>query len=105
MRNRLFNSANEQSRDTPSMARASFMLILSVFGQVVLNLHHAFIWKLNQSICDMHGPILTYDVHQHEHEVLQMRDGAVVIVVILQKFVGVDHDVRHVSVAQQPFAF
>ena len=51
------------------------------------------------------GSICINDVDQHEHKVFQMINGAVVIIVILQEFIGVNQHVGHVIIAQQPFAF
>jgi hypothetical protein len=48
--------------------------------------------------------ICTNGVYQHEDKVLQMINGAIVVVVILQEFVGVYEHVRHVVVVQQLFA-
>jgi hypothetical protein len=49
--------------------------------------------------------ICTNDVNQHEHEVFQMINGAVVVVVILQESVGVDQHLGHVIIVQKPLAF
>ena len=49
--------------------------------------------------------VFAHGVHQHEHEILQMINGAIVVVVILQKSVGVHQHGGHVVIAQQTPAF
>jgi len=130
MRYRLFNSANEQSRDTPSVVRASFKFIIFVpvgrsswfdFALCVymkIKSNHLLAFTRSTALifehisiitllflCACHfSSICTNGVYQHEHKVLQMINGAVVVVVILQEFVGVCEHVRHVVVVQQLFA-
>jgi hypothetical protein len=49
--------------------------------------------------------VFTHCVHQHEHEIFQMVNGTVIVVVILQEFVRVNQHVGHVFIPQYAFFF